>query len=111
MQQNALLDGVTDARAAIVSYVQSVFPEEEAAGDTTYWKIRMEYAELLLNLWGALAVDRDKQMMAAISAASTADLISKSQIEKLRRQVAAFEVGDSPPILQGLGIFQFLAIF
>jgi len=94
----AFADGVTDPSQAIVSFVLYVLPESDARAESDYWAVRMEYVELLLKLWGAQAVDRNKHTMAAVSAASTADLMSKAQYQQLQARVARFEVCNPPPV-------------
>lgn len=92
LSASAHADGVTDTRAAIVSFVISILPEASTSDQNSYWAVREEYAELLLKLWGAQAITKSKHLMTAVSATSTADLLSKSQVQQLEAKISKFEV-------------------
>ena len=91
MRADAAQDGY-QVDVAIEAYLFQVLPDTAAVQADSSWQVRMEYAELLLNLWGVQAVTNHRQAMTAVSAASTATLLNKAQIDKLAMDVAKFEV-------------------
>jgi hypothetical protein len=64
-------------------YLTEVSPNASAAAVDQGKKVRMQYAELLLNYWGALAVAQNRAAMAAVSAAPTAILMEKGRLTRL----------------------------
>lgn len=88
----AAADGVCDVEQAIQVYVDEVSPDDFAAAGDQEKRVCMQYAELLLNFWGAEAVAHNRSAMAAVSAAPTAILMEKGRLDKLRKDLNKFEV-------------------
>ena len=85
----AAAEGVCDVEKAIE--LTEVSPNASAAAVDQGKKVRMQYAELLLNYWGALAVAQNRAVMAAVLAAPTAILMEKGRLTKLETDLNKFE--------------------
>ena len=73
-------------------YVSEVAPDDSAVAVDEQKQVHMQYAELLLNYWGAEAVAQNRAAKAAVSAAPTALLMERGCLDKLRKDLNRFEV-------------------